>query len=193
MQVENPSYQALHRYTKALTVALGYRDPYTGLHSDRVLALSDALGTRAGISGRELGLLRISATFHDVGKIGIPDRILLKPAQLDPTETEEMKKHSELGEFIMIATELEASEDVARTIRHHHENYDGSGYPDGLRGENIPILSRIIGIADSYDAMAVTRSYRTARGHREIVEIMSQESGQKHDPDLLRLFFEIVE
>lgn len=193
MQLENPQYRALYRYTKALSAALGYRDRYTRIHSDRVLALSEKLGFRAGLSERELGLLRIGSTFHDIGKIGIPDHILLKPGQLDRGESDEMKKHSELGANIFLATELEAAEDVARVIRHHHENYDGTGYPDGLAGENIPVCSRIIGIADSYDAMAVTRSYHAARTHGEIVEILTAETGHKHAPDLLRLFLEVVE
>jgi HD-GYP domain-containing protein (c-di-GMP phosphodiesterase class II) len=186
-------YRALYRYTKALSVALGYRDRYTRLHSDRVLALSQQIGIRAGLSERELGVLRIGASFHDIGKIGIPDHVLLKPTQLDQTEADEMKKHSELGENIILSTEIHGAEDVARVIRHHHENFDGMGYPDGLAGESIPVCSRIIGIADSYDAMALTRSYHLARSHREIVEIMSGESGRKHDRDLLRLFLEIIE
>lgn len=188
LPTENPQYLALYRYTKALAVALGYRDPYTRIHSDRVVELSERLGVRAGLSERELGLLRIAATFHDIGKIGIPDYILLKPDRLDLVEAAEMKKHAELGANIFRATELEAAEEVARLIHHHHENFDGTGYPDRLSGEGIPLASRIIGIADSYDAMAVTRAYHTARPHREIVEILLEESGRKHAPDLLRLF-----
>lgn len=193
MPFENSQYRALNRYTKALSVALGYRDPYTRIHSERVVAMSEKIGLRVGLSQRELGLLRISATFHDIGKIGIPDHILLKPGNLDPREAEEMKKHSELGASILLATELESSEEVATVIRHHHENFDGTGYPDGLAGERIPVCSRIIGIADSYDAMAVARSYHAARPHREIVEILGSEAGRKHAPDLLRLFLEVVE
>jgi len=193
MQSEAPHFSALHRHTRVLSTALGYRDRYTLHHSGRVLALSVKLGIRAGLSEREVGLLRIAATFHDVGKIGIRDHILQKPGQLDQDESEEMKKHSEMGANIVLATELEAAEDVARVIRHHHENYDGTGYPQGLAGENIPLCSRIIGIADSYDAMAVARSYHTARSHGEVVEILVAETGRKHAPDLLRLFLEIVE
>jgi HD-GYP domain-containing protein (c-di-GMP phosphodiesterase class II) len=193
MQHESPQYRALYRYTKALSTALGYRDRYTRIHSERVLKLSEKLGIRAGLSERELGLLRIAASFHDIGKIGIPDHILLKPGQLDEKESGEMKRHSELGEKIFLATELEAADQVALVIRHHHENFDGTGYPDGLAGETIPVCSRIIGIADSYDAMALTRSYHPARPHGEIVEILTAETGRKHAPDLLRLFLEIVE
>ena len=193
MQIESPQYRALYRYTKALSAALGYRDRYTRIHSERVVALSEKIGVRAGLSERELALLRIGATFHDIGKIGIPDHVLLKPGRLDPKESEEMKKHSELGERIFLATELEAADQVALVIRHHHENFDGTGYPDGLAGEAIPVCSRIIGIADSYDAMALTRSYHPARPHGEIVDILTAETGRKHAPDLLRLFLEIVE
>jgi HD-GYP domain-containing protein (c-di-GMP phosphodiesterase class II) len=147
MDSQDPIYNALYSYTKALAVALGYRDRLTRLHSERVLALSEAIGARCGLSGPELGVLRISASFHDIGKIGIPDHILLKTSQLDETEWETMKQHSEIGEKIMISTELEGSPQAALAIRHHHEDYDGQGYPDGLSREGIPIYSRIIAIA----------------------------------------------
>jgi HD-GYP domain-containing protein (c-di-GMP phosphodiesterase class II) len=192
MQLEDPTYLALHRYTKALSVALGYRDLYTRIHSDRVLDLCQAMGVRAGLSERELGILRIGAAFHDIGKIGIPDQILLKPGRLDDEETEAMRRHAELGANIVLATELEGVDDVARVIRHHHENWDGSGYPDGLAAEDIPVCSRMIGIADSYDAMARARAYHPARSQGEIMRILREETGKKHDPEMMKLFLEIV-
>jgi len=180
------------RYTRALSVALGYRDLHTRLHSDRVLALCEAMGAQAGLSTHERGILRIAATFHDVGKIGIPDQILLKPGRLDEVETRAMQTHAELGASIVRATELEGAEEVARVIRNHHEHWDGSGYPDGLAGAEIPLCSRIIGIADSYDAMAQERSYHPAKRHGEIMEILRDETGRKHDPELTRLFSEMI-
>ena len=193
MQLEDPTYLALHRYTKALAVALGYRDLYTRIHSDRVLSLSEAMGVRIGLPERELGILRISAAFHDIGKIGIPDQILLKPTRLDDEESVAMRKHSELGANIVLATELEGADEVARIIRHHHENWDGTGYPDMIAGDAIPISSRMIGIADSYDAMALARAYHRARAHEEILAILHAETGKKHDPTLMPIFLEVVE
>jgi len=193
MQLEDPIYHALYKYTKALSVALGYRDLLTRLHSERVLGLSEAIGVRCGLSEKELGILKIAASFHDIGKIGIPDHILLKPAPFEKAEWEIMKQHPIIGEKIMAATELKGSQQAALIIRQHHEHYEGLGYPDGLSGEDIPVCSRIIAIADAYDAMAVTRSYHHARTHREIMEILSVETGKKFDPKLLVLFNEIIE
>jgi HD-GYP domain-containing protein (c-di-GMP phosphodiesterase class II) len=193
MELEEPIYIALYTYTKALSVALGYRDLLTRLHSERVLGLSEAIGVGCGLSKKELGILKIAASFHDIGKIGIPDHILLKPSQLDEDEWEKMKRHSEIGERIMAATELEGSRQASLVIRHHHEHYNGLGYPDSLSGEEISICSRIVAIADSYDAMAVTRSYNDAKTHLEIMAIMHKETGKKYDPEPMRIFCEIIE
>jgi len=193
MELEDPIYNALYTYTKALSVALGYRDLLTRLHSERVQGLSVQIGLRCGLSNKEINALNIAASFHDIGKIGIPDHILLKPAKFDDTEWETMKQHSEIGEKIMASTELEGSLQAAVLIRYHHEHFNGLGYPDKLAGDHIPICSRIISIADSYDAMAVTRSYHHARTHQEIMDILAKESGKKHDPELMRMFCEIID
>ena len=193
MELDEPILNALFTYTKALSVALGYRDLLTRLHSERVCGLSAAIGVGCGLSKIELGILKIAASFHDIGKIGIPDQVLLKLSQLDEAEWEKMKQHAEIGERIMAATELEGSKQASLVIRHHHEHYDGRGYPDKLPGEEIPICSRIISIADSYDAMAVTRAYHHARTHLEIMAILREETGGKHDPELMRVFREIIE
>lgn len=193
MGLEDSIFNALYRYTKALMVALGYRDSLTRLHSERVQGLAEEVGLRCGLSKNEIYTIRIAASFHDIGKIGIPDHILLKPAQLDEDEFEIIKQHSEIGEKIMSSTELDGSQHIALLIRHHHEHYNGMGYPDRLSGENIPICARIIAIADSYDAMAVTRSYHHARTHQEIMAILHKETGEKHDPELMRVFCESIE
>lgn len=189
----DPTFASLYKYTKALAVALGYRDLLTRLHSERVLALSEALGICCGLSSTELEILKLSASFHDIGKIGVEDRILMKSSSLDDEEWDKMRQHAEIGEKILLATELEGSQQAAGIVRHHHEHYDGSGYPDKLAGEDIPVYSRIISIADSYDAMAVTRSYHRQRGHSSIMEILRQETGVKHDPQLMRLFSELIQ
>lgn len=193
MEPEDPIYHALFTYTKALSAALGYRDLLTRLHSDRVLGLAGAIGDACGLSRTERGILKTSASFHDIGKIGTPDHILLKTSPFDEAEWAQMKQHSEIGEKIMAATELEGSQQAALVIRHHHEHYNGQGYPDRLSGEDISIFSRIISIADSYDAMAETRSYHRARTHREIMAILHQETGSKHDPKLMLIFSKTIE
>lgn len=193
MEPEDRIYLALYTYTKALSVALGYRDLLTRLHSERVLGLAEAIGIRYGLPEKELGVLRIAASFHDIGKIGIPDHVLLKPSRLDHDEWEKIKQHSEIGQNIMAATELEGSQQASLVIRHHHEHYNGQGYPDRLRGEEIPIYSRMITIADSYDAMAQTRSYHRAKTHPRIMAILHHETGEKHDPELMRIFCEVIE
>lgn len=145
------------------------------------------------MANEELCILGIAASFHDIGKIGIPDNVLLKSSRLDEAEWEKMKQHSEIGERILGATELEGSQQACLAIRHHHEHYNGLGYPDGLKGRAISICSRIISIADSYDAMAVTRSYHQAKTHEQIMAILHEETGEKHDPELMRIFCGIIE
>jgi HD-GYP domain-containing protein (c-di-GMP phosphodiesterase class II) len=193
MESDSSVYEALYRYTKALSTALGYRDLLTRLHSERVQELSAAIGIRYGLGEQQLSALRISSSFHDIGKIGIPDKVLLKPDRFNADEWEVMKQHSAIGEKIMLSTEIEGSELAASAIRHHHEHYDGGGYPDGLAGQDIPICARIVSIADSYDAMAVTRSYHHARKHSEIMGILHEETGGKHDPKLMAIFQELIE
>jgi len=193
MEHLNPTIVTLYKYTKALSVALGHRDLMTRLHSDRVFGLAGEIASAVGMNNEDLGILKVAALFHDIGKIGIPDAILLKPSKLDDAEWEKMKEHSAIGENIMASIEIEGTPRAALVIRHHHEHYNGLGYPDKLIGEEIPICSRIISIADSYDAMAVTRSYHRAKTHSEVMAILKSESGVKHDPNLLKIFCRIIE
>ena len=187
------TFLALNKYTKALTTALGYRDLMTSMHSERVHGLSMEIGMQCNLDDNQLGALEIGSAFHDVGKIGIPDSILMKPGKLDKDEWDTMTTHCEMGQKILLATELEGSKRAGAIIRHHHESFNGNGYPDKLSGEDIPICSRIISIADSYDAMAVTRSYHKARSHPEIMKILHEETGQKHDPYLMKIFVKLIE
>lgn len=177
----------------ALSVALNERDSYTQAHCNRVLMLAEALGTACGISTEDHAHLRICALFHDIGKLGVPDSVLLKPGRLTPDEWVLMKAHSEQGERIFRATEIAKLELTAPIIRHHHESYDGSGYPDGLKGEAIPPLSRILLVVDSYDAMGNLRPYQKARSHREIINIMESEQGKKLDPFMFGNFLRLIE
>jgi HD-GYP domain-containing protein (c-di-GMP phosphodiesterase class II) len=186
-------FQSLIKFTKALAAALGERDQYTRLHSERVVALSSALGKKSGLTAHELSVLTIAASFHDIGKIGIPDSVLLKPGELDEPEWEIMKTHPERSQRIVLAIEYEGVEEIAGVVRHHHEHFDGGGYPDRLSGEEIPPLSRILSIADAYDAIATPRSYHRQRTHGEIMVILAGEEGTKYDPSIARRFAEMID
>jgi len=138
-------------------------------------------------------MLRVSSALHDIGKIGIPDSVLLKPVNLDPDEWVVIKTHSARGQRIVKAIVLPDAEEIGLVIRHHHEHFNGAGYPDGLTGDAIPILSRILSIADSYDAMGTPRVYHRARTHEEIMQVLSLEQGIKSDPYVFRKFCQIIE
>ena len=178
---------------ECLRIVLHQRDAYTGVHCGRVEYLCRLLGLLCGLNSHERNLLRTASRLHDLGKTGIPDAVLLKPGRLDTAEWEVMKRHSELGQIACEAIPHADSRRVGRIVRHHHEAFDGSGYPDGLAGTEIPICSRIISLADSYDAMTTTRPYHVARTHEETMEIMRSESGTKSDPLLFGYFVRIIE
>ncbi len=190
---EKFAYQALESRTKALATALGFRDQSTLEHSARVQTMAIELAKVAGLTECEISALRISSKFHDIGKIGIPDRILMKPGPLDKEDWEVMYRHPVIGEEIVLSTELDGASQTAHIIRHHHEHYNGQGYPDKISGESIPVGARIISIVDSYDAMAYTRAYHKGRNHRTIIDMIEMESGTKHDPLLVKHFCRIIE
>ncbi len=136
------------------------KDPYTGGHTERVAEYALMLARQLGFGDEELQAVEVGAVIHDIGKIGIPDRILLKPGRLDTKEFEEMRRHPEISSYIL--DELELPPIVRDMARNHHERFDGKGYPDGLRGEEIPLAARILTVADAFDAMTSDRPYRRA-------------------------------
>ncbi|WP_445946183.1 HD-GYP domain-containing protein [Shewanella sp.] len=178
--------------TSCLVVALSERDAYTQAHCGRVETLCLQLGQKCCLSERELDLLQIAAKLHDIGKIGIPDSILLKPERLSAAEMTIMKTHAELGQNICNKIFHEEAESIGVIVLHHHEAFDGSGYPHGLAGDNIPICSRIISIVDCYDAMLTTRPYHSSRSHEEVMIMMRSECGRKTDPLLFGYFEKII-
>lgn len=184
----------LHCSLDVLAAILAERDSSTHAHGERVGVLSRSLGLRCGLGAMELQQLDLAARFHDIGKIGVPDHILLKPGPLDPHERGQMAQHCERGERIFLATGRQDAAWIGRIIRHHHEAFDGSGYPDGLAGEAIPLLARIVRLTDSYDAMASVRPYqRQRRSHARIMQAMHEERGRKHDPDLFDVFAAMID
>jgi len=172
-----------------LAAALDQRDSYTDHHCDRVSQLAFALGQRCDLGEERLGHLVLAARFHDVGKIGIRDDVLLHPGKLDEDRMSAMRSHPERGARLFTATGRDDAHAVARLIRHHHESWDGAGYPHGLQGEEIPLESRILTLVDGYDAMTTERPYRAPMSTQRAVEILASERGRLIDP---RLFSEFM-
>ncbi len=166
-------------------------DAETELHVRRTRELGDRLAYLIGLSEYECDQLSLLCLFHDIGKVGIPREILNKAAKLTDAEREIMRSHAEKGYRIARATpELNV---IASAIRHHHENWDGSGYPDGLRGEAIPLLSRIISVVDAYDAMISDRPYRKAMSHEAAVTELKEHAGRQFDPYIVKCFLSMLE
>ena len=153
---------------ESLSATVDARDSYTAGHSRRVQQLALAIGRELGLSHAELDLLGHAALFHDIGKLAIPDSILLKPASLTPDEWSLMQRHAEEGARII--DRLGFLNDAVPAIRHHHERFDGTGYPDRLQDEDIPLGARIIHVADALDSMLTTRIYRAARPAAEALQ-----------------------
>jgi len=175
----------------ALAKALEARDDSTSAHSLNVTRYSMLLGQRLGLDDDQLRALGQGAMLHDLGKIGIPDDILKKPGGLDEVELERIREHPQLTSDILAP--LEKSNHFSEIARSHHERWDGKGYPDGLNGEGIPLLARIVAIADAWDAMTSNRVYRDGMSEPEALEILEKEknSGQ-WDPDLICEFIDLI-
>ena len=163
------------------------RDPYTYGHSKRVAAISEKIGGNLGLSGDELANLHAASLLHDIGKVGIPDSILSKPGRLTRSEWRLMKRHPIEG--AKIAGHVNDLSEVLPAILHHHEWYDGKGYPNGLKGEDIPIAARIIGVADAYDTMTTPRPYKDIKSHEEACDELRRCSGTQFDPEVVEALY----
>jgi putative two-component system response regulator len=174
----------------ALAQAVEHRDRYTGLHCERLSAYGMALARALGLSRADQLALFRGGYLHDIGKISIPDNILFKRGLLTDQEWEVMRQHTVRGEEI--CRPMKSLAPVLPIIRSHHERWDGSGYPDGLRGEEIPLLARIIQVADIYDALTTSRPYKPAFSHDQAIAVMLEEARRGwRDPELVPLFAEI--
>ncbi|MCD6308322.1 MAG: response regulator [Candidatus Latescibacteria bacterium] len=184
--------QKMFRETiEALAMAIDSRDNYTSGHSSMVTRYACMIAERMGFDEDRLELIRIAGILHDVGKIGITDAILNKPGRLTDKEMGVIKAHPVLGRFILES--IDALKPVARIVYHHHERYDGKGYPDGVAGDDIPLESRILQIADIFDAITSDRVYRKAMPHDKAVAIIRDGLGTVSDPDVGRVFLELAE
>jgi putative two-component system response regulator len=158
----------------ALALTIEARDPYTGGHCDRLARYAVAVGRSLGVGPAGLRDLRLGGYLHDLGKIAVPDHILLKPGPLDLAERERMRAHAGMGAELVLG--LRTLDGVRPIMRHHHERWDGSGYPDGLAGEAIPLGARIISVVDVYDALTTERPYKRAMSHGEAVAVLLRET-----------------
>jgi putative nucleotidyltransferase with HDIG domain len=169
----------------AIAATVDAKESYGYKHSMRVANIAEAIGNSIGLSEDELADLRGASLLHDIGKIGISDAILNKSDRLTPLELEIVKKHSIEG--AKIVGQIRKISSLAPLIRHHHERYDGTGYPDGLKGQEIPLGSRIIGIADAYDTMVTPRSYRNVMSQSEALIELERCSVTQFDPEIIKV------
>jgi len=175
--------------TLALTIEA--RDTYTGGHCDRLAHYASAVGEALGVDHAQLRALRLGGYLHDLGKIAVPDGILLKPGPLDAAERARVQTHAGVGADLVVG--LKSLENVRPIMRHHHEKWDGSGYPDGLRGEGIPLGARIIAVVDVYDALNTERPYKSALSREQSVSILLQETDAGFwDPRVVTTFLEVL-
>ncbi|MDD5285683.1 MAG: HD domain-containing protein [Desulfuromonadaceae bacterium] len=176
-------------YTTVYTLAetIEKRDPYTGNHTKRVMEYSLAIGKTLGLSKEEMARLQLGAVLHDIGKIGIRDNVLLKESALTDDEFDQIKKHPVYGEEII--RNLSQLKSAIPGVKHHHEKFNGKGYPDGLKGEEIDITARIIAVADSFDAMTTNRPYRSGLTLEVAFDELRKYSGSQFDPEIVEAFF----
>jgi HD-GYP domain-containing protein (c-di-GMP phosphodiesterase class II) len=171
---------------QALAAAIEVKDRYTSGHTKRVGAYADAIVGHLPIIDSEKEKIRLAGVLHDIGKIGVPDRILLKPDRLTESEWDEMRRHTEAG--FDIVSRVAGLEEIAEILRHHHERWNGSGYPRGLKGDEIPFPSRVIAVADTFDAIVTNRPYRPAMSPQAAREIIVELSGTHFDPVVVAAF-----
>ncbi|OSM04986.1 response regulator [Magnetofaba australis] len=183
-ELQNTQLEVVRR----LGMASEYKDNETGLHIVRMSQYAEAIAREAGMSPGECELLLNASPMHDIGKLGIPDGILQKPGKLDDAEWAKMRQHAEIGAHLLEGGESEVMETARIIALTHHERWDGSGYPTGLQGEEIPVFGRICAIADVFDALTSTRPYKAAWPQEKAVEEIVTMSGTHYDPELVQAF-----
>jgi putative nucleotidyltransferase with HDIG domain len=183
--------ETFHETAQALAETIEKRDPYTGGHTQRVMRYSVSIGELMGLSGKELEDLKLAAILHDIGKIGVRDDVLLKQARLDDDEFRKMNQHTEYGAEIL--RHVSQLKDIVPGVRGHHEKYDGSGYPDKLKGDDIPLIARIIAVADTFDAMTTDRPYRKGLRPETAISELHKQVWKQFDGKAVELFVRAYE
>jgi putative nucleotidyltransferase with HDIG domain len=181
-------HELLFGVIRSLTSAIDARDPYTRGHSERVARMAVQLGRQLGLCPKEISTVYLAGLLHDVGKIGIDDRVLKKPDKLTPDEYRHIMSHVDIG--VSIVQEIRALQHLLPAIKHHHERFDGKGYPSGLAGYDIPAHARILAVADSFDAMFNERAYRPRRAAEDVQRILREEASRQWDPQVVSAAFD---
>ncbi|MFN2569032.1 MAG: HD-GYP domain-containing protein [Candidatus Dormibacteria bacterium] len=181
----------LEHFTMVLANTLESKDLSTGQHSQRLVSMADLTAAELGIDGERRGAIRLGACLHDIGKVGVPSAILRKVERLSDEEFDAVRAHPEIGATILEG--VETWEEVREIVRHHHERYDGTGYPGGLAAEAIPLGARIVCVVDSFDVMREGRPYSPAREIDEVVGELRTHSGRQFDPDIVTAFLRVLE
>lgn len=171
--------------------AIDIKDPYTARHSRNVADLAVRIARAMRLAEGEVRKIRIGALMHDIGKIGVSSSIIRKPSKLEPAEASAMREHPVISADIMQPIEL--LEDAAEIVRHHHEHFDGSGYPAGLRGEEIPVGARVILVADAFDAMTTDRPYRRSRSKEEALRVLKDHAGRQFDAGVVTALEKVLQ
>jgi len=180
----------LERFTMVLANALESKDYETQEHSTRLAGMSDAIARHLGLNDGARSVIRFGACLHDIGKVAVPEALLRKPEALTPEERAIVQTHPEVGAAIL--ADIDTWEDVRLIVRHHHEHFNGAGYPDGLRGEQIPLGARIVSVVDAFDVMRTGRPYQPARSYDWILEELQRESGSQFDPDMVAALLAVM-
>jgi putative nucleotidyltransferase with HDIG domain len=180
----------LERFTMVLANALESKDYETQEHSARLVGMSDAIARHLGLDDGARSVIRFGACLHDIGKVAVPEALLRKPGALTPEESAILRTHPEVGAGIL--ADIDTWEDVRLIVRHHHEHFDGAGYPDGLRGDRIPLGARIVSVVDAYDVMRTGRPYQPARSIDWILAELRRERGRQFDPDLVSALIAVL-
>ncbi|QMV44113.1 HD-GYP domain-containing protein [Cohnella cholangitidis] len=170
-----------------------YRDDMTGQHTQRVGDLSALIASQIGLPKQQVEMIRMAAPLHDIGKIGIPDELLLKPGRYEPHEFERMKAHTTIGEGILQGSYFDVLKLAGVIARSHHEKWDGTGYPHGLKGEDIPIEARIVALADFYDALTHERPYKRAWTSEEALAEVERQRGLHFEPKIVDAFIQLYQ
>jgi HD domain-containing protein len=178
---------AQERVLRQVAAALDAQDPYLDGHSKRVARYAAITANRMGLPAEEVSLVRAAATIHDVGKLRVRDEVIRKPAELTDAEFEEVKRHPVHGADMVASLR---DPELTSIVRHHHERFDGGGYPDGLSGVGIPLGARIVAVADTFDALTSPRPYRPAASHKRALDVLVEEAGSQLDPAVVRAFLD---